>query len=37
MEEIVILDVGVELADIAASMGCCKGRPSTSSAVEDEG
>lgn len=35
MEEIVILDAGVELIDIAASMGCCVGRPSASTTVEE--
>jgi hypothetical protein len=35
MEEIVILDAGVELADIAASMSCCSGRPSSTAAVEE--
>lgn len=35
MEEIVVLDAGVELADIAASMVCCSGRPSAASGVEE--
>jgi len=34
MEEIVVFDAGVELADIAASMACCSGRPSGTASVE---
>jgi hypothetical protein len=31
-ELVIVLDCGMDLAEVAAEMACCKGRPSASSA-----
>jgi hypothetical protein len=33
-EVVIVLDCGMDLAEVAAEMACCKGRPSVSSSTD---